>query len=142
MGLSAWRDISKRGTVIHPRPGPFAIEAFSYDIRRMPTWQILTADPPYALVCRTTVAGREADVVIDTLLSGHFVPALATNYRAFAYVQIGQDSVLRIAASISTTQRRPASSCGRCPICVKTPSLGNGDRSQPGPVPKSDVNVT
>jgi hypothetical protein len=91
-----------------PRPGPFADEAFNYDVRRMPTWQIPTADPPFALVCRTRVAGRVADVVIDTLLTGHSGPGLVTNYSALAYVQIGQDSVLRIAAGISDDPTPPS----------------------------------
>jgi hypothetical protein len=91
-----------------PELGPYAVETFNYDVRQMPTWQILTAEPPYALVCWTKVAGRRGDVVIDTLLSLHSVPRLATNYRAFAYVRIGPESVLRVAAQISDDAAPPS----------------------------------
>jgi hypothetical protein len=67
-------------------------------MRRMPTWQIPTADPPYALVCWAKVAGQRGDVVVDTMLTFRRVSGRETNYRALTYARIGCDSVVRIAA--------------------------------------------
>ncbi len=85
--------------------------AYQLDLLATPDWQIVAAGPPppYYLTCHTDVADRAADIVLDTLgAAGHLGPAHVQTYKAYAYVRIGRDSVMRIRAGIYDDPTPPA----------------------------------
>ena len=85
--------------------------AYQWDLLRTPGWQVATAGPPppYAMTCRTAVAGHATDVVIDTLGAPvNLGPAHVSAYNGYAYVKIGRDSVMRVRAAIFNDALPPA----------------------------------
>jgi hypothetical protein len=82
---------------------PVPPNAYEIDVVATPASDVPAAGPerPYRLICHVDVAGRPANVIIDTLsMAPDLGPAHIRAYNAYAYIGIGRDRVLRVRASI------------------------------------------
>jgi hypothetical protein len=77
--------------------------AYQLSLVATPEWQLAGPElpPAYYMTCRTEVAGLRTDVLLDTLGSAADLgPEHVRAYKAYAYVGLGRDSVMRVRAEI------------------------------------------